>query len=159
MQRKSIAEYTKVRRAQNPPRKRDTLRRDGRLLQAIARAYYVVYVLASFTGGKYGVKATHIRGRERVVDRRFSHSELPAVVYALYSGLKKETVTDPGSTPGIGSGNYDEREAYRQADRLVQLRFEADYGPGVIGEPYDSLQADAWLMVAKKLTQDLESVL
>jgi len=122
---------------------RDTLRRNGSLLQAAAQAYHVVYALASFAGGKHGVKATHMRGGERVADQDFSHTELPALVYALYTGLKKETITDPGSSPGIASGNYTEREAYRQAVVLVQVRMEADYGPSAVLEPYDVTKADA----------------
>ncbi len=162
MQRRSIAHYSEAEFGALRARlegARDTLRRDGRLLQSIARAYYVVYAVASFAAGKHGVKATHVRDRELVVDQAFSHTELPAVVYTLYTGLKKETISEPGDSPGIGAGNYDEREAYRQAGRLVQLRLEADYGPSDVAEPYDTRQADSWLLVARNLTQDLESSL
>jgi hypothetical protein len=138
---------------------RDALRRESCLLQSVARAYYVVYVLASFVGGKHGVMATHTRGGERVTDQDYSHTEFPALVYALYTGLKKQTITNPGSSPGIGSGNYTEREAYRQAGILVQMRMEADYGPSIAAEPYGAAEADAWLAVAKNLAEDLERVL
>jgi hypothetical protein len=138
---------------------REALRRDDCLLQSVARAYYAAYVVASFAAGKHGVRATHIRGGKLSTDQEFSHAELPALVYALYTGLKRETISDPGSSPGIGAGNYDEREAYRHAANLVQIRLEADYGPSAVPEPYDARQTDAWLTVAKNLTRDLESVL
>lgn len=94
-----------------------------------------------------------------MTDQDFSHAELPALVYALYTGLKKDSISDPGSSPGIGAGNFDERLARRHADTLVQIRFEADYGPSVAEEPYGEGQTDTWLTIAKSLTQDLESVL
>ena len=157
MKDRTIADYTRAEfdvLRQRLETARDTLRRNGSLLQSVARAYYVVYTLASFAGGKHGVKATHMRAGERVADQDFSNTELPSLVYALYTGLKKETVTDPGSSPGIGSGNYTERDAYRQANILVQIRMEADYGPSAVLEPYDLAKTDAWLTVAKKLTQE-----
>jgi hypothetical protein len=138
---------------------RETLHCGGAFLQAVARAYYVVFALASFLAGKYGVRATHVRGRNQVTDQDFSHSELPSLVYALYCGNKKENVKDPGSSPGIGSGNYNERAAYRSADMLMETRLEADYGPSSVPEPYGKEQADRWLTIAKNLTMDLETLL
>lgn len=85
----------------------DVLRRDGSMLQSVARGYYVVFALASYLGGKYGVGATHRRAGGIVTDQDFSHTELPSLVYALYTGLKRATIQDPGSSPGIGSGNHD----------------------------------------------------
>ena len=138
---------------------RDTLRNGGALLQSVARGYYVVFALASFLAGKYAVQATHGRAGNRVTDQDFSPTELPPLVYALYSGNKKEAIQDVGSTPGIGSGTYDERVAYRNADTLMQMRVEADYGPSSLAEPYDSVQTDVWLDLAKNIVQDLETLL
>ncbi len=135
------------------------MRRGGRLLQSIARAYYVVYVVASFAAGKHGVRVSRTRGRKQTVGQDFRHTELPAVVFSLYTGLKRDSIEDPGGSPGIGSGNYDEHTAYRHVNSLVQLRFEADYGPARAVEPYGMAEANGWLRVAANLTQDLESVL
>jgi hypothetical protein len=160
--RRSIAEYTRPEVDKLRVRledARDTLRSGGRLLQSIARAYYVVYVIASFAAGKHGVRTTHLRGRNQIVGQDFRHTELPAVVFALYTGLKKDSIEDPGGSPGIGSGNYDEHKAYRHVNALVQLRFEADYGPARTVEPYGMAEADGWLRIAANLTQDLESIL
>jgi hypothetical protein len=162
MSKRSIAEYTRAEfdalrsRLENG---RDTLRRGGALLQSVARGYYVVFALASFVAGKYTVRATHLRGGKLVTDQNFSHAEFPPLVYALYSGNKKETIQDVGSSPGIGSGAYGDREAYRHADTLMEIRVKADYGPTTFPEPYDSAQADAWLNIAKHLVQDLETLL
>jgi hypothetical protein len=160
--RRSIATYTATEFEALRDRlegARDSLRRDGRLLQSVARGYYVVYAVATFAGGKHGVKAIHVRRGKRIADQTFSHSELPALIYALYTGLKKDSIEDPGGSPGIGAGNYDEHMAYRHANMLVQLRFEADYGPTDAVEPYGTAETDGWLRVAKNLTQDLEGIL
>jgi hypothetical protein len=138
---------------------RDALRAANRHLQSVARAYYVVYATASFAAGKHGVKATHVRDRKRVTDQDFSHAEQPDVIYALYCGMKRGNITDPGGSPGIGSGNFTEQQAYRHANLLYQLRLEADYGPTTAPEPYGAAQIDAWLDVAKKLALDLETLL
>ncbi len=162
MRRRGIAGYTKAEfdaLRQRLERARDTLRCDGQLLQSVARAYYVVYVLASFAAGKYGVKATHARSGEIVIDQDFSHNELPDVVYALYTGGKRGTITDPGGSPGIGSGNYDDRGAYRNTRTLYLMRLEADYGGKLLVEPYPTAKVDEWLTMAKNLAQDLETIL
>ena len=138
---------------------RETLCRGGARLQSVARAYYVVYALASFLAGKYGVRATHTRDGERVTDQHFSHTELAPLVYALYSTNKKENVQNVGSTPGIGSGTYDEHRAYRNAETLMHMRVAADYGPNRFAEPYDRTRTDALLAVARNLVQDLEKLL
>jgi hypothetical protein len=104
VRRRSIAGYTRAEYdalRQRLERGRDALRGTEQLLQSVARAYYVVYATASFAAGKHGVKATHVRGGERVTDQDFSHSDLPDVVYALYTGGKRNAITDPGGSPGI----------------------------------------------------------
>jgi hypothetical protein len=45
------------------------LRGGGSLLHAIARAYYLVYVTASFVATHHGVEVTHSRGGKEVIDR------------------------------------------------------------------------------------------
>lgn len=137
---------------------RDSLDAVGQRLQAIARAYYAVYALACHLAGKFGVLATHARAGERVTDCDFSHVEIPDVVYALYTGNKRGNVTDPGSSPGIGSGIYSDQEAYRNLNTLMQIRIEADYGPSVVHEPYDAAQTGRWLEMSKGLMRDLETL-
>jgi hypothetical protein len=138
---------------------RDALRSGNCLLQAVARAYYIVFVTASFAAKKYDVEATHWRERKRVTNQDFSHTELPDVVYALYCGGKRGTISNPGGSPGIGSGSYTEHEAYRNSDALYHWRIEADYGPSTAPEPYTVAQADTLLETANKLIEDLECLL
>ena len=162
MTKRCIAEYTRAefdtlrKRLENA---RDALRAGNCLLQSLARAYYIVFVTASFAAKKYDIKATHWRERERVTNQDFSHNELPDVVYALYCGGKRGNISDPGSSPGIGSGNYTEHEAYRNSDTLYLMRIEADYGPSIALEPYSAAKADSTLEMANKLTDDLERLL
>jgi len=162
MTKRCIAEYTRAefdalrKRLENA---RDTLRAGSCLLQSVARAYYMVFVTASFAAKKYDVKATHWRERKRVSNHDFSHNELPDVVYALYCGGKRGNISDPGGSPGIGSGNYTEHEAYRNCDALYQMRILADYGPSIAPEPYSATEADSMLETANKLTEDLERLL
>jgi hypothetical protein len=76
------------------------LRAGGSLLHAIARAYYLVYVTASYAATVHGLTANHVRQGKEVVERDdFSHNSIPDVVEALYSGTSEE-----GSPP-------DERQA------------------------------------------------
>ena len=161
MPRYPIAEYTQtefdVLRARLA-RGRDTLRNGGALLQSVARAYYLVYVTASFLAGKYGVTAIR-KSVNASNEQQFSHSELPALVYALYSGNKRETVQNVGSTPGIVSGTFDENLAYRKADALMRARVIADYGPTETVEPYGVALADSLLNIAQHLVEDLETLL
>ena len=137
---------------------RNSLDAVGQRLQAVARAYYVVYALACHLAGKFGVQATHVRAGERVTDSDFSHAEIPDVVYALYTGNKRGNVTDAGSSPGIGSGTYSDQEAYRNLDTLMQIRIEADYGPSIVREPYDAAQTGRWIEMSKSLVRDLETL-
>jgi hypothetical protein len=85
--------------------------------------------------------------------------ELPPLIYALYSGNKKEAIQDVGSTSGIAAGRYDASTAYRKADGLMRMRIEADYGPSSSAEPYDRAHIDEWLETANDLVRDLESLL
>jgi len=162
MTKRCIAEYSRAEfdalreRLENA---RDTLRGGNCLLQSVARAYYIVFVTPSFAASRYEIRATHWRERERVTDQDFSHSELPDVVYALYCGGKRGNISDPGGSPGIGSGNYAEHEAYRNSGKLYDMRIRADYGPSTAAEPYTVAEADTLLEMAKRLTDDLESLL
>jgi hypothetical protein len=162
MNERTIAEYTREEldalraRLENG---RDVLREGGALLQAVARGYYAVFATAAFVAGKRGVHATHNRRGKRVADQRFSHSELPPLIYALYSGNKKEAIQDVGIAPGIASGRYDASTAYRKADGLMRMRIEADYGPSSSPEPYDRAHIDEWLETANDLVRDLETLL
>lgn len=138
---------------------REALRSGGAGLQSVARGYYVVFALASFLAGKYEIRASHVRNGVPVTDQNFSHAELPSLVYTLYSGNKRETIRHPGSTPGIGAGRYDADGAYRNADKLMRARLEADYGPSRSAEPYGMARIDAWLTLADDLIRDLETLL
>ena len=138
---------------------RDTLRDGNRLLQSVARAYYVVYVTASYAAGKHGLKVTHRRGGQKIVDQKFSHNEFVDVVWALYTGNKRGNVQDPGGSPGPTSAHYNGEEAYRQANDLYHMRVEADYGPTISAEPYTRAEADIMLKIAKNLAEDLERLL
>ena len=94
------------------------LRDGGSLLHAVARAYYLVYVTASFVATHHGVEVTHSRSGREVVDRDdFTHNALPNVVEALYSGNEHGRVS-PGSTPGIGNGHFTDRDAAKKTDLL-----------------------------------------
>ena len=138
---------------------RDTLLAGNRLLQSVARAYYVAYVTASYVAGKHGVKATHRRGGEEIVDQKFSHNEIVDVIWALYTGSKRGNVRDPGGSPGPTSAHYDAAAAYRQANELYHMRVEADYGPTSCVEPYTRTRVDELLKIADNLTEDLERLL
>ncbi len=119
----------------------------------------MVYAVASFAAGRHGVKATHSRGGKHVTDQDFSHYEIADVVHALYTGGKRGNVTEPGSSPGIGSGNYTDHQAYRNVIALYQSaargRLRAKLGSGT----YPASQVDGWMTMANNLTQDLESLL
>jgi hypothetical protein len=162
MTKRFIAEYTRDefdalrKRLEHA---RDTLRAGNCRLQSVARAYYIVFVTASFAAKTYDVRATHWRDRKRVTNQDFRHNDLPDVVYALYCGGKRGNISDPGGSPGIGSGNYKEHEAYRNADALYQMRILADYGPTTVPEPYTAAEAEMLMETANKLTEDLERLL
>jgi|SRR5947209_1337272 len=162
MKNRSIAEYTRAefdalrKRLEDA---RDTLRAGDSMLQSVARAYYVAYVVASFAAGRQGVKVSHWRERQLVTEQNFSHTEFVDVVWALYYGTKRGHVSEPGKSPGIPSSNYSEHEAYRAANTLFQTRVEADYGPTDVAEPYTTAEIDELLKVAKNLVEDLECLL
>jgi hypothetical protein len=131
------------------------LRAGGSLLHAIARAYYLVYVTASFAATVHGVMVTHARpGQEGVEQDDFTHNAMADVVQALYSGNKHGRVS-PGSPPGIGGGHFTEREAAKHLDLLQRDRKAADYGPTNVDEPYTPEQADERLRWANMIVEDL----
>jgi hypothetical protein len=135
------------------------LRAGGSLLHAVARAYYLVYVTASYVATVHGVTATHVRQGKVVTEADdFSHNTIPDVVEALYSGNKRGRVS-PGSTPGIGAGNFTDREAAKKADLLQRDRKDADYGPTLVPEPYSPNQADERIRWAHMLVGDLRKLL
>lgn len=159
---RAIAEYTRT--EYDALRKRlegarNTLRAGNSLLQSVARAYYVVYVVASFAAGRQNVEVTHWRSGRLKTEKNFSHNEFVDVVWALYSGMKRGNVSNPGSSPGITSAHYGEKQAYRKADALFQARIEADYGPSSSAEPYTASEVDRLLETAKYLIDDLERLI
>ncbi len=79
------------------------------------------------------------------------------MVWALYAGTKRGNVSNPGSSPGITSAHYDEKQACRKADALFQARIEADYGPSTSAEPYTAAEVDELLATAKNLIEDLSA--
>jgi hypothetical protein len=159
---RAIAEYTRAEYGalrQRLETARDTLRAGNSLLQSVARAYYVVYVVSSYAAGRHDVEVTHWRGGKLKTEKNFSHYELVDVVWALYGGTKRGNVSHPGSSPGITSARYDERQAYRMASALFQARIEANYGPSAFAEPYTAAEVDRLLDAAKYLVQDLERLI
>jgi hypothetical protein len=135
------------------------LRSGGSLLHAIARAYYLVYVTASYAATNHGVVVTHTRVGQQGVERDdFTHNAMADVVQALYSGNKAGRVS-PGGTPGIGNGRFTEREAAKRVDLLQRDRKAADYGPTNVSEPYTLAEADERLQWANCLVEDLERLL
>ena len=128
------------------------LRSAGSLLQAIARAYYVVHATATYAAAKYNVTVAHRRHGEEVESDDFTHNAIPDVVRVLYSGNKSGKVS-PGSTPGIGSGRIGDAQAVRYAESLQRDRKDADYGPTEALEPYSEEQADQRLRWAKILVE------
>lgn len=134
------------------------LRSSGSLLQAIARAYYVVHATATYVAAKYGVTVAHRRHGEEVESDDFTHNAIPDVVRVLYSGNKSGKVS-PGSTPGIGSGRISDAQAVRYAESLQRDRKDADYGPTEALEPYSEEQADQRLIWANILVEDLRKLL
>jgi hypothetical protein len=40
----------------------------------------------------------------------------------------------------------------------MQIRFEADYGPSIVHEPYAMAQTGRWLEMSKGLVRDLETL-
>jgi hypothetical protein len=162
MKNRPIAQYTRpeldVLRARLE-HGRDVLRTGGALLQSVARGYYVVYAVASYVAGTFGVRALRVRATEHETNQRFSHNELPSLVYVLYSGEKKETIQDVGTVAGITSARFSPGAAYRKTDTLMHMRIRADYGPNAAAEPYDSSYVDELLGTANELVRDLESLL
>jgi len=159
---RAIAEYTRAEYGALRQRlevARDTLRAGNSLLQSAARAYYVVYVVASYAAGQHAVEVTHWRRGKLKTEKNFSHYEFVDVVWALYSGTKRGNVSNPGSSPGITSAHYDEKQAYRKADSLLQARIEADYGPSTFAEPYTGAEVDRLLQTAKCLIEDMERLI
>jgi hypothetical protein len=134
------------------------LRSAGSLLQAIARAYYVVHATATYAAAKYGVTVAHWRHGEEIESDDFTHNAIPDVVRVLYSGNKSGRVS-PGSTPGIGSGRVGDAQAVRYAESLQRDRKDADYGPTEALEPYTEEQADQRLSWANILVEDLRKLL
>lgn len=77
----------------------DLLRREGCLLQAIARRYYIVYAYATQAAEKHGVAFR--RGATIDETRRLTHQALPNIVRALYTGQNS------GSVLGSGPRRYE----------------------------------------------------
>ena len=134
------------------------LRSAGSLLQAIARAYYVVHATATYAAARYGVTVTHRRHGQEIESDEFTHNAIPDVVRVLYTGNKSGRVT-AGSTPGIGSGHLGHGQAMRYADWLQRDRKDADYGPTDVLEPYTEQEADQRLNWASMLVEDLRKLL
>lgn len=161
MDRRSIAEYTAHEfdmLRSRLERARDLLRAGGAFLQSVARAYYVLYALASFLSGKYGIHAVRMRSRDKVMDQRFSHMELPALVYALYSANKKDSVQDV-ECARHRFGSVRRARGIPKGERPCADAIQADYGPSTSAEPYSMAQTDAALATAQKIVQDLETLL
>jgi len=72
----------------------DVLRKEGCLLQAIARRYYLVYAYATQAAGKHGVAFR--RGSDVDETRRLTHQALPTIVEALYTGRNVGSVLGGG---------------------------------------------------------------
>jgi hypothetical protein len=134
------------------------LRSAGSLLQAIARAYYIVHATATYAAARYGVTVTHFRQGREAESGDFTHNSIPDVVRALYSGNKSGRAS-PGSTPGIGSGHVGDIQAMRYTELLQRDRKDADYGPTDVLEPYTRRQADERLTWANMLVEDLRKLL
>lgn len=134
------------------------LRVGGSLLHAVARAYYLVYITASYVGSRHGLEVTHSRGTETIDRDDFTHNAIPDVIQALYSGQKRGKVS-PGNSPGIGSGHFTDRDAGKKADLLQRDRKDADYGPTKVLEPYSESEADERIDWANWLIKDLETLL
>jgi phage terminase small subunit len=83
-----IALTTRLRRAA------DVLRKEGCLLQAIARRYYLVYAYAVQAAEKHGIAFR--RGSTVDKTRRPTHQVLPTVVEALYTGRNVGSVLGGG---------------------------------------------------------------
>lgn len=133
------------------------LRAGGSRLHAVARAYYLVHVTATFAGHYYGL-AVHVRRDGQPTEiAEFSHNMMPDVVAALYRGSRSGAVL-PGSTPGI-AGVLTDAQAIRYTDMLQTDRKAADYGPTDAAEPYDDDQTDERLKWAKTLSEDLRKIL
>jgi len=133
------------------------LRRGGSLLHAIARAYYIVYLTASYAAHKFGVTAPYFRKLQGSRSNQFTHTSIAAVIHVLYTGNRSGGIS-PGSAPGI-VGLLSHGEASRYAERLQRDRLDADYGPTQALEPYDELQADERLEWANMIVEDLRRIL
>ena len=133
------------------------LRVGGSRLHAIARAYYLVHLTATFVGHHYGLVVRVRRDGQTTEIAEFSHNVVPDVVAALYRGSRSGAVL-PGSTPGI-VGVLTDSQAVRYADMLQTDRKAADYGPTDAAEPYDDAQTDERLDWAKNLAADLRKIL
>ncbi|HEX3466698.1 MAG TPA: hypothetical protein VHT05_01205 [Candidatus Elarobacter sp.] len=132
------------------------LRERGCLLQAIARRYYVVYTIANQAATRYGVRFR--RGAQDDDDRQVTHSSIPDIVRALYTGQNSGPVF--GGGPGIArSGRLSDADAFRYVQYLQQDRKHADYGHGTTPEPYAVEKADRHLDWANHLIEDLKTLL
>ena len=83
-----VALTTRLRRAS------DVLRKEGCLLQAISRRYFLVYAYAMQGAEKHGIGFR--RGTDLDQNRRPTHNALPAIVEALYTGRNVGSVLGGG---------------------------------------------------------------
>ena len=115
-------------------------------------------VSTAYVAAKYGVTIFHTRQGHEIEEEVFTHNSIPDVVKALYTGNKSGRV-QPGSTPGIGSGNLSAAAAERYVDLLQRDRKDADYGPTKLLEPYSESRAVERLNWAYLVVQDLGALL
>lgn len=130
----------------------------GSRLQAIARAYYKIYVTASYLASKFGVVVVHNRGGRQDEKDEFTHTATVMLVQTLYDGMPHGNV-QPDKAPGIGAPRLQVGEAARYVQQLQRDRVDADYGPTRVAEPYTKDQADERLKWAGDVVEALRSLL
>jgi hypothetical protein len=133
------------------------LREGGCLLQAIARRYYLIYATATHLAANFGIAPLRRRDRERFEHERFTHNELPDLVYVLYTGCKSGNI-GPADHAGIVGAMLHERQA-EWVHRLQYDRMDADYGYSMTVEPHDPAETDDRLRHADRIITDLRTLL
>ncbi|HEY1428751.1 MAG TPA: hypothetical protein VGF18_04215 [Candidatus Tumulicola sp.] len=133
--------------------------RDSRCyLQAIARAYYVVYCTATYVGAELGLRVAHHHQGKSLYQGTFTHNEAVDLVMALYEGQNSGNI-EAGNATGVTGARLSPSDAAKQTNALQKARKLADYGPTNVVEPFSAAQADEYLTWSDDISHDLRTLL
>jgi hypothetical protein len=134
------------------------LRNNRCYLQAIARAYYIVYCTAVFVAEAFDVRVAHPHMGASLYEGTFSHNEAVDLVKALYDGQNSGNV-EAGNAPGITGARLTPPDAAKKTNALQKARKLADYGPTNVVEPFSRSETDEYLAWADDISRDLRRLL